>query len=71
MDRYQVIKIDEPDYGCEGLPEGAVRKDMVTLFSAAAGERIMWVSDDYLYDNDINEGDTVRIDGRNIFKEAE
>lgn len=71
MDRYKVIKIDEPDYGCEGLPEGAVRKDMVTLFSAAAGERIMWVSDDYLYDNDINEGDTVRIDGRNIFKEAE
>ena len=71
MDKYKVIRIDEPDYGCEGLPEGAVRKDMVTLFSAGAGERVMWVPDDYLYDNDINEGDTVRIDGKHIVKEAE
>ena len=46
MDRYKVIKIDEPDYGCEGLPEGAVRKDMVTLFSTDTGEQIMWVPDD-------------------------
>lgn len=70
MDRCKVIKIDEPDYGCEGLPEGAVRKDMVTLFSADAGERILWVPDDYLYDNDINEGDTVCIEGRHIVKEV-
>lgn len=70
MDKYKVIRIDEPDYGCEGLPEGAVRKDMVTLFSDEAGERIMWAPDDYLYDNNINEGDTVRIDGRHIVKEA-
>ena len=70
MDKYKVIRIDEPDYGCEGLPEGAVRKDMVTLFSDTAGERIMWAPDDYLYDNNINEGDTVLIDGRHIVKEA-
>ena len=70
MDRYKVINIDEPDYGCEGLPEGAVSKAMVMHLSAAPGERIMWVPDDYLYDNDINEGDTVCIEGRHIVKEV-
>lgn len=30
----------------------------------------MWVPDDYLYDNDINEGDTVCIEGRHIVKEV-
>lgn len=33
----QSHKIDEPDYGCEGLPEGAVRKDMVMLFLLIPG----------------------------------
>lgn len=26
---YTVIRIDEPDFGCEGLPDGAVYKDIV------------------------------------------
>ena len=37
MDRYKVIKIDEPDYGCEGLPEGAVRKDMAVSYTHLIG----------------------------------
>ena len=28
---YTVIRIDEPDFGCEGLPDGAVYKDIVRL----------------------------------------
>ena len=28
---YTVIRIDEPDFGCEGLPDGAVYKDIVRI----------------------------------------
>ena len=36
MDRYKVIKIDEPDYGCEGLPEGCLMIICMTMISMRA-----------------------------------
>ena len=36
---YTVIRIDEPDFGCEGLPDGAVYKDIVRIKDSSGNEK--------------------------------
>ena len=56
MKKYTIVRIDEPDFGCEGLPEGYVRKDQV-WFEDELGERQMLeVADALLYEKDLTEG---------------
>lgn len=59
MQRMQVIRIDEPDFGCEGRQEGTVLMDFVTIRDDEQKERIVKVSDAWLYEQNINEGDPV------------
>ena len=62
---YTVIRIDEPDFGCEGLPDGAVYKDIVRIKDSSGNEKQL---DAYLYENDINEGNSVIISDGSIVK---
>ena len=62
MIKYTVKDIEEPDFGCEGLLDGQVITDEVTL-ETENGEIIkLDVADAYLYEKDINVGDRVYID---------
>lgn len=63
---YRVVRIDEPDFGCEGRPDGAEPMAKVYLESED-GEKIERMEPDaMLYQKEINEGTCVRIlaDGR-------
>ena len=55
MSTYYVTRIEEPDFGCEGRPEGQEIKDKVYL----------------KYERDINEGMKVVIDGDGRLQKAE
>lgn len=60
LETYCVLRIDEPDFGCEGRPDGIEVKDNVLLRSNYTGEeRTIWQKDASLYEMDINEGDEV------------
>lgn len=68
MTKYIVKDIEEPDFGCEGLPDGQVITDKVTL-EAENGDIIkMDVADAYLYEKNIDVGDSVLIDNSSIIK---
>lgn len=46
---YVITKIIEPDFGCEGLPEGTERMDRVYLRGEDGSEHIAVVADELLY----------------------
>ncbi len=56
---YIIKEIFELDHGCEGLMPGEKVKVGVVLKDPDGGEHIRSVEDEYLYANDINEGDRV------------
>lgn len=61
--RAKIIRIDEPDFGCEGRLPGVTVMDQVTLQDQATGETVvMEASDAWLYEADINEGDLVKVE---------
>jgi len=64
--KYIVEKIVEPDFGCEGIPDGQTAMDRVVLKAEDGQETARKVSDKELYDKDINEGDTVCFDSENL-----
>ena len=64
---YKIIKINEPDFGCEGLPDGAVRMDEVYLQDARGGTSIVQISDAFLYEMQMDEGDYITMDAQNIW----
>ena len=60
LETFNVLRIDEPDFGCEGRPDGMEVKDNVLLKSNYTVQE----KDARLYELDINEGDKVfLIDG--------
>jgi len=59
---YEVKRIIEADFGCEGRMEDTKVMDRVLLVDEAGAERVIEVPDEELYDKDINEGDVVGID---------
>ena len=65
LETFNVLRIDEPDFGCEGRPDGMEVKDNVLLKSNNTGEEMtVREKDARLYELDINEGDKVfLIDG--------
>lgn len=67
MREYTVTRIVEPDFGCEGLPEGGERMDEVRLRGADGGELLLSVSDELLYKMGVDEGSRVLSDGKSIF----
>lgn len=57
---YRVIQIVEPDFGCEGIPEGQKPTDTVYLENIKTKERMtIKVLDDVLYEKEIEEGTIV------------
>ena len=57
--KYQVVRIDEADFGCEGRPEGYEPEVQVTLKGEDGTEIIMNEKDAYLYQEKIDRGDAV------------
>lgn len=67
MDTYYVTRIEEPDFGCEGRPEGQeIIKEEITK-----EETIIFMEDKLLYERDINEGMKVVIDGDGRLQKVE
>ena len=62
---YKIIKINEPD--CEGLPEGTVRMDEVYLQDARGETSIVQISDAFLYEMQMDEGDCITMDAQDIW----
>ena len=72
MSTYHVTRIEEPDFGCEGRPEGQEIKDKVFLKEEiTAEEKIIFMEDKLLYDRDIDEGTKVIIDEDGRLQKAE
>lgn len=63
MDEYEVIRIDEMDFGCEGRPDNEGGKVLVKLKSLKDGsiDAIPYL-DKELYAKNINEGDVVLLE---------
>ena len=62
-DTYYVTRIEEPDFGCEGRPEGQEIKDKVFLKQETTKEEmIIYMEDKLLYDRNVDEGTKVIID---------
>ena len=63
MNTYYVTRIEEPDFGCEGRPEGQEIKDKVFLKEETTDKEItIFMEDKLLYERDIDEGTKVIID---------
>ena len=57
---YLVMRIDEPDFGCEGRPDGVEPMAKVTLRKLKSEEEIqLEIPDAELYQKEINEGNEV------------
>lgn len=66
---YKVIDIEEPDFGCEGLPDGEQIMDIVTLQESEGVMDIrLKISDAYLYQEEIDVGTEVIIKEDTIIK---
>ena len=60
MIKYEVIEIEEPDFGFEGRPDEAVPMAKVTLRSVKDGVMTMAeIADGYLYQEEIDEGSII------------
>lgn len=72
MSTYYVTRIEEPDFGCEGRPEGQEIKDKVFLKEETSGEEtIIFMEDKLLYERGIDEGMKVVIDNEGRLQKAE
>ena len=72
MNTYHVTRIEEPDFGCEGRPEGQKIKDKVYLKEEITKEEtIIFMEDKLLYDRDIDEGSIVVVDQDGRLQKAE
>lgn len=68
--KYEIIRIEETDFGCEELPEDAEVMVQVTLQSEDGTKQKILYSDALLYEKEMNEGDKVfLVDGK--LKKAE
>ena len=77
MNTYYVTRIEEPDFGCEGRPEGQEIKDKVFLKQETTKEEItkeetiIFMEDKLLYDRNVDEGTKVIIDEDGRLQKAE
>lgn len=65
--KYTIIRIDEPDFGCEGLPEGQQRMDDVVLRDDTGNEITIQIADAELYAQNLNEGDVYWLEEKKVF----
>lgn len=68
---YTVKRIDEDlDFGCEERAEGAPVMAVVTLADPSGQETTVKAEDAMLYNRNINEGDRVYFDEKNMLEKA-
>ena len=67
--KYKIVKITEDDYGCEERPDDYTPHVIVYLKSEESETTIKQV-DKYLYDNDIDVGDTVIINSDGVLEKV-
>ena len=58
---YKILKIYDDDYGCEGVPEGQEPMCSVLIQDSHGNEHWIKLSDAYLTENNLNEGDTAEL----------
>ena len=69
MIKYEVIEIEEPDFGCEGRPDGAVPMAKVMLRGVHDGALVkVEIADGYLYQEEIDEGSIIYQDDAGRWK---
>lgn len=59
MKKYKILRIDEPDFGCEGRPDGQPVMARVVLRDKVGEELVVEAGDAWLYQVDMKEGDMV------------
>ncbi len=65
---YKIKRIDDPDFGCEGIQEGQTAMAIVYLTDENGQNSSISISDELLYRKDIREGDTVELINGDIIK---
>lgn len=65
---FTVKRIDDPDFGCEGIQEGQIPMAVVFLTDENGHESSIKVSDASLYRNNISEGDTAELVNGELIK---
>ncbi len=55
--RYKIIRILEPDFGCEGRPDGYEQVDDVIVEDEKGHQKTLQLKDQELYDRHLDEGD--------------
>ena len=61
-EKYIVLRIDDPDFGCEGVPDGCSPSASVVLADDKGNQFVVRQDDAMLYLRKIDEGCTVRFD---------
>ncbi len=60
--RYKIIEILEPDFGCEGRPEGYVQVDDVVVEDDLGSQHILKMEDAKLYELKLDIGSYMEIE---------
>ena len=68
---YIILQIQEDDYGCEERPAGAKKRVFVRMKDAEENERMIRQEDDWLYEQEIDEGDLVVLTENHLYKKTE
>ena len=63
-----ILQIQEDDYGCEERSEGSKRTVLVRLRDSEENEHMIRQEDDWLYEQEINEGDQVIFVENRLYK---
>ena len=69
--RYKIVEILEPDFGCEGRPDGYVQVDDVVVEDPLGTRHILKMEDTKLYELELDVGSYLeieKVDDLNWFK---
>lgn len=69
--KFIVLQIQEDDYGCEERPAGAKKTVLVRLKDMEENERMIRQEDDWLYEQELDEGDLVVLAENRLYKKME
>ena len=59
--QYKILKIYDDDYGCEGVPEDQEPMCSVLIQDSKGNEQWVKLSDTYLTENNLSEGDIAEL----------
>lgn len=65
---YTVTRIDDPDFGCEGLQDGETAMAVIYLSDGCTNQKVIEISDALLYSKNINVGDKVTLQNGKLTK---